>query len=948
MRWRSLPQLPFFLTNTAALAILNIQVRYCPVLEAIENSSIMHKYVTKVRYEMLVQQGEGRMKRKGLLSICLTAIMVAGLFLVVIPHVWAQSPPFLWYKTYGGTSDDEAHCVIRTSDGGYALAGWTKSSGLGSNRGYLVKTDPSGRTLWSKIYGGSFESVIWSVIQTSDGGYALAGSSVRVVSGLSRGVPWLVRTDSSGNVLWERAYTDLVGAAGNAGAHAIVEKVGGGFVLGGLWESVSFPGGCVPAFWMVTNASGSVTNSRVYGAEYGDLYWESSIDSIVLADGGGYFLAGRWVPGGGFALWKINESGNLVWGPKHFGGFRAYSVAKTSDGGCMLAGSSVTDWWPPWDRPTSVYVVKTDSSGNQQWAKTFSNSHNEAYAIVKTGDGGYAIAGRSTVSSSGGWDFLLMKIDASGNLLWSRGPGASPMTSHDDIAYSLVETATGGFILAGYSEGLGAGHRDFLMVNYGPKLAVTIAPSSAATFVGNSIAFSSSASGGTPPYSYQWYVNGVPVSGATSSTWDFMPSSVGTYFVRLMVTDNYTTTAWSNNVSVSVSLDLSVSIYPTSVTMDVGQVQVFSSTVNGGTPPYSYKWFLNGSQVSGALSDTWVFSPAIGGNYAIVLQVTDGASLTRNSNEATVNVNPDLVVSISPTSATTTVNIPQVFSSIVSGGTLPYSYEWYANDTLVLGASSENMSFSPSELGTYRIYLNVTDNVGLIRKSNEAWLAVHSHPVADFTWSPLKPEVGQIVTFNGSSSTPDGGTLVSFVWDFGDGTTSSGVIVTHAYSSPGNYTATLNVTDSEALWDFKQQQIQVVPLPLSVSITPLSASILLGQSVTFTSTVSGGTLPYSYQWYLDGSSVSPATLNSWTYTPSDTGIHYVYLKVTDAGNSTAHSETARVVVTATPVGGYSVGGYWAPFDKQTGPKPLAVNFALVISLALFLVSIKRKTKKEGK
>jgi hypothetical protein len=133
--------------------------------------------------------------------------------------------------------------------------------------------------------------------------------------------------------------------------------------------------------------------------------------------------------------------------------------------------------------------------------------------------------------------------------------------------------------------------------------------------------------------------------------------------------------------------------------------------------------------------------------------------------------------------------------------------------------------------------------------------------------------------------------------------------------------------------------------PLTVHIQPTSATINLGQSVTFTSTVEGGTSPYTYQWYLNGNPVSGATSNGWIFTPSTTGIHYVHLQVTDFSNNSAQSETARVTVTTTPVGGYSVGGYWAPFDKQTGPKPLAVNFALVIGLALFLVSIKRRTTK---
>jgi len=556
------------------------------------------------------------------------------------------------------------------------------------------------------------------------------------------------------------------------------------------------------------------------------------------------------------------------------------------------------------------------------------------------------------------------------------------------------------------------------------SLSASISPLSASILVGQSVTFTSTVSGGQPPYNYQWYLDGSPVSGATSSTWTFIPSSVGNYLVRLRVTDNYTSVAWSNNAPVSVGPNVSVSIYPTSVIMDVGQVQVFSSTVSGGTSPYFCQWFLNGSQVSGATSPAWSFSPTLPGNYTITLQVTDSASLTGNSNEASAAVNPDLTVNIYPASATTTVGIPRIFSSTITGGTSPYSYDWYANDTLVLGASSENMSFTPSEVGAYKIYLNATDDVGLTKKSNDAWLMVHAHPVANFTWNPLVPEAGQIVTFNASSSTPDGGTIVSYVWSFGDGGTGSGETPTHFYSSAGNYTVSLNITDSEGLWDVKEQQIQVLPLPLSVSITPLdssillgqsvpftsavnggvapygyqwylngsayvgatlnswtfnpatvgtysvyltvtdsysstaqsqsatvtvtppltvsisplSASILLGQSVTFTSTVNGGTLPYKYQWYVDGNSVSGATSNGWIFIQSTAGIYYVHLQATDFNNNTAQSETARIVVASVPVGGYSVS-----FDKHPIARPLTLNLALAIGLALFFVAFKRKT-----
>jgi len=126
---------------------------------------------------------------------------------------------------------------------------------------------------------------------------------------------------------------------------------------------------------------------------------------------------------------------------------------------------------------------------------------------------------------------------------------------------------------------------------------------------------------------------------------------------------------------------------------------------------------------------------------------------------------------------------------------------------------------------------------------------------------------------------------------------------------------------------------------LTVTISPLSATIYIGESVPFTSIIGGGTAPYNYQWYLNGNPVSGTTSSTWTFTPTAPGIYYVYLKVTDAKNNTATSDTARVVVLSVPVGGYSV--------SLTGRAPtihIAAYFALVALFGAMLSLKKRKRK----
>ncbi len=127
---------------------------------------------------------------------------------------------------------------------------------------------------------------------------------------------------------------------------------------------------------------------------------------------------------------------------------------------------------------------------------------------------------------------------------------------------------------------------------------------------------------------------------------------------------------------------------------------------------------------------------------------------------------------------------------------------------------------------------------------------------------------------------------------------------------------------------------------LSVSISPLSQTIYLGDSVIFTSTVSGGVAPYTYQWYLGSSPVPGAKSNSWTFTPSATGIYYVYLNVTDSLGNSAQSPTAKItVLSQQPVGGYSFS-----FERQTPVNHMATYAVIAALFGMAVVSAKTQKK----
>jgi len=160
---------------------------------------------------------------------------------------------------------------------------------------------------------------------------------------------------------------------------------------------------------------------------------------------------------------------------------------------------------------------------------------------------------------------------------------------------------------------------------------------------------------------------------------------------------------------------------------------------------------------------------------------------------------------------------PQVCETVTFNASASYdpdgyiiNYTWNFGDSNTTTVKNQIITHHYTTFGNYTVTLTVTDNDGLTNSTAKT-ITVRKHPVANFTWSPFSPQVGELVTFNGSLSTPDGGTIVSYTWNFGDGniTTVPNPIITHVYNKNGTYTVTLNVTDSEGKWDTESEPITV-------------------------------------------------------------------------------------------------------------------------------------------
>ncbi|MFW9917256.1 MAG: hypothetical protein ACFFGZ_16750 [Candidatus Thorarchaeota archaeon] len=353
-----------------------------------------------------------------------------------------------WNRTFGGIEGDSASSLIRTTDGGFVLAGETDSYGTGNFDFWLVKTNSSGYAEWNSTFGGAEWDVANSVIQTADGGYALAGHS---------GYPdpnfWLVKTDASGQHEWN---STIVGGIKWDGANSVIQTADGGFALAGY--NGSFPEGDM---WLVkTDASGQ----HVWNTTFGGPEWERA-DSVIQTADGGFALAGETGtdPLSDFWLVKTDASGQHEWNKTYDGGAldSAKSMIQTADGGFALAGEAAGETGT--DPVSDFWLVKTDASGQHEWNKTYDGGMlDAARSVIQTADGGFALAGHtySHDVAGGNIDIWLVKTDANGQMEWAKTFGGPA----DDAANSVVQTPDGAIVLAGETESYGAGATDMWLI----------------------------------------------------------------------------------------------------------------------------------------------------------------------------------------------------------------------------------------------------------------------------------------------------------------------------------------------------------------------------------------------------------------------------------------------------------------------------------------------------
>ena len=391
-------------------------------------------------------------------KLSVISLIFSLLFILSCEDKKDSTPPdIIFVRTFGGSELDNGVSVQQTTDGGYIITGITQSFGNGNNDVWLIKTDSQGTEEWNKTFGGSKNDEGNSVQQTSDGGYIITGRTY-VIGSVDDSDVWLIKIDSNGNEEWNQT----IGESGNGYDYYDHGEFGhqttdGGYVI--IGNTTSFGSGNQQDVWLIkTDPLGNEEWNKTFGGSGLDLG-----KTVQQTTDGGFIITGFTgsFGYGEYDIWliKTDPLGNEEWN-KTFGGSDddlGFSIQQTTDGGYIIIGTTQSfgnggrDGW----------LIKTDSNGNQEWNKTFGGSSmDNCRSIKKTDDGGYIITGFTRSYGNGDNDLWLIKTDSNGNQEWNKTFGGSDKEGGFDVQ----KTDDGGYIITGYTSSFGNGKNDVWLI----------------------------------------------------------------------------------------------------------------------------------------------------------------------------------------------------------------------------------------------------------------------------------------------------------------------------------------------------------------------------------------------------------------------------------------------------------------------------------------------------
>ncbi len=354
-------------------------------------------------------------------------------------------------RILGTNEDDSGRNINQTMDGGYIIVGKTIPPDEEYDSIYLMKTDAAGKVEWTVMYGDDDGVDSGAdVIQTEDGGYLVIGRTENYGNGGSDII--LVRYNSEGEYQWKKTYGSV---NDESGSRIIATDDGGYFLLG---QTTPRSGVGKNIFLVKTDAEGAEQWTTTYGGESG-----TGGDDIIQLSDGNFAIVGFITKGDDFQVYfiKIAASGDMIW-EKTYGG-SAYdfgsSVRQTHDGGFVICGYTSSMGAGARDG----YVVRLDASGNLVWQKAFGYANSDEFGGIAETPAGDFIAVGNTVTRitqrEQYTDAYMVKLDKNGNQIWSKQFGGNL----SDGLGKILNTSDGGYLNLGNTHSFGKS-RDIYLV----------------------------------------------------------------------------------------------------------------------------------------------------------------------------------------------------------------------------------------------------------------------------------------------------------------------------------------------------------------------------------------------------------------------------------------------------------------------------------------------------
>ncbi|MGQ0827601.1 MAG: T9SS type A sorting domain-containing protein [Bacteroidota bacterium] len=344
-------------------------------------------------------------------------------------------------KIYSGFYGMDGLDVIPAIDGGYIITGMINNDIIDDIDIHIIKTNSTGDKMWEKSYGGVKPEYSFGILKASDdSGYYIIGYSRSFGGGDSD--TWLLKIKVNGDTAWTKTY----GSWGNDFGKEIIPTSDGNYMMVGYSNGLGGPN--YDAFLIKTKPDGDVIWEKKYGGtntEFGN--------SVKQTPDGGYIMLGQtfsYGVNGDAYLVKTNSTGDETW-------YKTYGGAQNDEGIFVLANSDGTYTFCVRDSSTAgtdvdVQIIKTQTDGTVIWDKNYGGNKKDTDKMIQpTSDGGYVVAAISRSFNAGPFplpDMWILKLKDNGDTLWTKSYGGQD----NEHCYSVRQTSDGGYIAIGKTE----------------------------------------------------------------------------------------------------------------------------------------------------------------------------------------------------------------------------------------------------------------------------------------------------------------------------------------------------------------------------------------------------------------------------------------------------------------------------------------------------------------